>query len=1118
MDRKNWVIHQGKLIIAWMLFSLLATQCLYSQVSADEGLGVQVPEGFEVSLFADDELAHDIYSLTVDSFGRVVVSGAGYVKILLDTDQDGRADTAKTFVDGPKSGAQGMYFVGQDLLCSGDGGLIRYKDRNADDVADGPAEIFWKVKTGGEHDLHAMRKGPDGWWYLIAGNNAGITDKYVTLDTSPVKKPMAGTILRFKPDLTASEVYADGFRNAYDFDFGPAGDIFSFDSDGERDISLPWYVPTRVFHVLPGSHQGWFTRSWKRPATFFDMPPVVGAFGRGSPTGVECYRHSQFPEQYHGAIFVLDWTYGRVLALAMQQNGSTWKSESIEFMTAVGQHGFAPTDLAVGMNGELYVSVGGRGTRGGVYRIRATDDSTLGRPVAYGLVIPHSREEKVQQCLQAPQPLSSWSRRIWEPLVEELTSEPFINAALDRQRSVEERVRAIEILTEKFHGLDGDLVYGLAADPSPVLRARVAWSIGRTTTTQPSARDLGPFLKDKDPLVVRSAMEALIGAEASIFPEFTETLGGALGNPDRYVRQTAMRLLAKLDGTTLRDMAAEGFKTGWDASIPVAAAYSSRTPGVQKYPIEIALRILKSNREVRLKLEAVRVLQVGLGDLVPGKSDIAAVYDGYASPVDLSQHAADVQRVNSVLATIYPTGNELLDRELERVFAMTQAANPEVLDSLLLNVTDTSHPVEDIHRLIVASRLQAPRTAEQRSTIARALLNLEVKIAERNLRQDSNWADRTLEMYLGLCALDSELPVAVLETSGFGLPGHVQFISEFPPERFDDAIAAFSKQAHDNPDYAWNADVILLLSESLNEADKALVRSKFSDFATRNAVVVALTADPQEADRKYFYEAIESAPLEIIQECVAALGLLLPSDGAAENVALAQALRRLGYQDDERQVRDQIIELLRRNMKMQFGYFFGKNGDPQQAIIDQWTTAIREKYPEEYAAQGGADEPGLDELRARLSAIDWTQGSAAAGQKLFKSRACAQCHGGKSALGPDLRGVAGRFSQADLFTAIIFPHRDVSPRYQTTQIVTKEGQIRTGLIVYESVDGLVLRDSNNQTYRLETEDIEVKRRRNQSLMPAGLLKDLSDQDLANLYVYLRSLGNQQTVRAAAATE
>ncbi|TWT58629.1 hypothetical protein KOR42_20110 [Thalassoglobus neptunius] len=1093
---------------------LFTTQLHLSISSADESLGVRVPEGFEVTLYADDELAHDIYSMAVDSFGRVVVSGAGYIKILHDTDGDGRADDASLYVDGPKRGVQGMYFAGRDLICSGEGGLIRYRDRDGDDRADGPPDLFWRIKTGGEHDLHAIRKGPDGWWYVIAGNNADIDRRYIKLETTPVQDPQAGAVLRFQPDLSTGEVYADGFRNAYDFDFGAAGDVFTFDSDGERDISLPWYRPTRVFHVLPGSHAGWLTRSWKRPDWFFDMPPAVGEFGRGSPTGVECYRHSQFPEEYQGALFVLDWTYGRVFAMPLEPSGSTWSSEPIDFMSAIGQHGFAPTDAAVGPDGSLYISVGGRGTRGGVYRIRAKERSSEAG-LRYLSEIPGSAAKRVEHCLQAPQPLSSWSRRIWEPLVAELPSEPFIDAALDRQRPQPERIRAIEILTEKFGGLDGDMLYSLASDPDPVIRARAVWSVGRSETASPSVRDLVWYLGDSNPQVVRAAMEALIGAGENVFDSYVDALGEQLAHPDRYVRQTAMRLLVKCRPETSRAMAAKGFAKGWSAAIPVAAAFALNNDGVHEYPIDIALQILQSTRSNELKLEAVRVLQLGLGDLVPDSPEIAPVFDGYASPQDLRSSTEQTSKIVKALEKVYPTGSPLLDRELERTMSIVSANSELLFARLLSRLTDDSDPVEDLHRLIVLSRMPVPRTSDQRLQIAKCLVNVDHKIDRLQLRQDTNWADRTLEIYTNLVQPDRQLPEAILATPGFGHPGHVQFLSQFPPQLFGETIQVFSKTIREDPDYPWNSDVLFLLSESPNKEDHELIREMYSDFALRSAVISCLSINPTEADRKYFYESLDSASEETLQECISSLGLLSPTQDPAENVELVRALRQLGDSGVERQIRDQIVELLRRNHGMNFNYAMGKDGDSQPEEIAAWTEFVAKKFPEEFASRSGTEELGLEELKDRLASIDWSSGSPLAGEKLFRGRGCIQCHGGRSALGPDLSGVAGRFSREDLFTAIAFPHLDVSPRYQTTQIATVNGKIHTGLIVYESVDGLVLRDSNNRTYRIETEDIEVRRRLSQSLMPEGLLKDLSDDDLSHLYTYLQSLGGRRTVSSNA---
>ncbi|HEY2252723.1 MAG TPA: hypothetical protein VGH74_16730, partial [Planctomycetaceae bacterium] len=170
------------------------------KVDGGEELGLTVPEGFTVTRYADDTLAHDIFAMTIDTQGRVVVSGPGYVKILVDSNNDGVADQAINFADGPKTGAQGLYFYGRNLLCTGDAGLIHYKDENADDRADGPPDVLLKIKTGGEHHAHAIRRGPDGWWYLIAGNVSEVTKGYATESTSPIKTPHGGVILRLKPD------------------------------------------------------------------------------------------------------------------------------------------------------------------------------------------------------------------------------------------------------------------------------------------------------------------------------------------------------------------------------------------------------------------------------------------------------------------------------------------------------------------------------------------------------------------------------------------------------------------------------------------------------------------------------------------------------------------------------------------------------------------------------------------------------------------------------------------------------------------------------------------------------------------------------------------------------
>ena len=330
--------------------------------------GVDVPDGFEVIQVAGDELATNVFCMTVSPKGETLVSGPGYIKALIDTDGDKVFDSARLFAAGPDSGAQGMCFDGTDLLCTGDGGLLRFSDADGNGVADGPPTKLFTIKTGGEHDAHAIRKGPDGWWYLLAGNGVPILPEFFANANSPVKTPRAGFLMRISPDWNQKEIFAHGFRNAYDFDFNSLGQVFVYDSDGERDVSLPWYRPTRLFRMRPGDDAGWVTASWKRPSYFFDMPIEVGALGRGSPTGVINCQSASFPQSYRDAIFVADWTFGRIVAFRRGDSGEY--DRGTDFAIATGQFGFAVTDLVFDTDGSLLVSTGGRGTKGAIYRIR----------------------------------------------------------------------------------------------------------------------------------------------------------------------------------------------------------------------------------------------------------------------------------------------------------------------------------------------------------------------------------------------------------------------------------------------------------------------------------------------------------------------------------------------------------------------------------------------------------------------------------------------------------------------------------------------------------------------------------------------------------------------------
>ncbi|MCA9022427.1 MAG: c-type cytochrome, partial [Planctomycetaceae bacterium] len=477
-----------------------------------------------------------------------------------------------------------------------------------------------------------------------------------------------------------------------------------------------------------------------------------------------------------------------------------------------------------------------------------------------------------------------------------------------------------------------------------------------------------------------------------------------------------------------------------------------------------------------------------------------------ANGVDLSEYERHLDPIRIRLMEAFPSSHEVLDYELARVLSMLAPYNPKLLDQILTRITEDSDPVTDIHYLIVAARIPSDRSTAQSKKIANALVQVDEKLLRLKLPQDTNWDDRFKELYAQLVKIDADLPRQIVEQPGFGLPGHVLFLSQLPPQFLGTAIQAFDKKIKADPDFLWNSDVVFVFGESKNPAHREMIRSLYEDYALQAAVLAVLAGTPEEQDRDKFIASLESSQIEVLESCVGALEKLAPAAKPEETVRLFAALRRLGSDQREQKLQARIVTLLQKWTGQQLGLATDVNDLEKQRTLKQtWEDWIAKQYPEAYTALLKQSEPETEQFLAQLETVNWDEGNSERGEALFRKRACVQCHGNRSALGPASAGVAKRFSRKDLFTAIVAPNSDVSPRYQTTVVGTVDGKVYTGLVVYRSVDGLTLRNSNNQTTRIEADEINFENKKSTSLMPQGLLKDLSPQDLADLYAYLQGL-------------
>ena len=99
------------------------------------------------------------------------------------------------------------------------------------------------------------------------------------------------------------------------------------------------------------------------------MPPSTLDIGKGSPTAVEFGNSIHFPWPYSQALFVLDWTYGRILAVHLEARGSSYVGTGETFVRG---RPLNVTDVEFGKDGAMYFVTGGRGTQSALYRITYT--------------------------------------------------------------------------------------------------------------------------------------------------------------------------------------------------------------------------------------------------------------------------------------------------------------------------------------------------------------------------------------------------------------------------------------------------------------------------------------------------------------------------------------------------------------------------------------------------------------------------------------------------------------------------------------------------------------------------------------------------------------------------
>ncbi len=328
-------------------------------------------------------------AMTVDDKGRLICSdqyGSLY-RVTLSLDEMTTPSVEKLSI--PLKGAHGLLWHAGILWVSiADGedqnGVWKVTDSDGDGELDKP-ELIKALVGSGEHGPHALVLSPDGKYiYLAAGNHTdmpglekSLTPKNWAEDQLLPRRPDArghardrmapgGFVARFQTDGTGWEVFSIGFRNHYDMAFNEWGDLFCYDSDMEWDLGMPWYRPTRICHITPGSEFGWRNGTGVWPDYYEDSMPSQLDIGPGSPTGMVSGKGAKFPARYQRALFALDWTFATLYAIHLTPEGAGYRAEREEMISGSG---LPFTDAAIGKGGSMFFLTGGRRGDSNLWRV-----------------------------------------------------------------------------------------------------------------------------------------------------------------------------------------------------------------------------------------------------------------------------------------------------------------------------------------------------------------------------------------------------------------------------------------------------------------------------------------------------------------------------------------------------------------------------------------------------------------------------------------------------------------------------------------------------------------------------------------------------------------------------
>ena len=1026
---------------------------------------VKADDAFDVTLFAPSRMINYPVFVAASVDGMVFVgsdgNGAqgtakhrGRIVRLRDTDGDGRADETKMFVKDVDS-PRGVVWDHDRLYVIHPPNLSVYIDKNGDGEADESKVLVegigWSFKDrAADHATNGLNLGVDGYLYVTAGDFGIIK---ATGTDGRVIQHRAGGVIRVRTDGTGLEIFSTGTRNILEVATSPLLDHFTRDNTNDGG---GWNVRFHYFTGLENHGYPWLYRYFPDE----HIKPLAD-YGGGSGCGAVWVDEPAFrawsgpsTEPYAGAPFTVDWGTGAVSRHAVKRVSSSYEEiEKPKQIVKVTK----PTDADVDGLGNMYVA----SWKGAVFNWVGGDVGYLIRLRPKGYVTP---------------PLLAADKADAAALVKELSSDSH-RRRLAAQRELIRRAQSGTALPAGVVELTNDVKQPLAvrivalgamhqtptppatqpkrAASDPLVEYDLRFAAMRGATINPAS------INPADPRVV---LQGVIAAAQSKQLPVVLPIADKLANTDDRIAHTIGRALG-LHGEvsycfTLID------DTGTSSALRTAALRGLAMHHTKDAVEGLIQRVNSEQDPARRRglLSALCRLHFIEGEWKGDSWGTRPDTRGpYYQPDPWASTDAVLAALKQVLATATADEAGFLVAEMNRNRIKSNDALKRIL---ALAQTDPAHIPTVTGQLATADDVPAEA----------------VPLLIKAATMDGASSNTYMQAVIALAKVNSA----------------------------DGLLASFIAIEKIATMSGTERDVVL--------AKAALIASPHLEHHLATLVKIARGSDDLAAAKA------ELMKLAAEKDRVAQNRLAASTDVMAEGILLKLAVAN-DRSVETRSAANKAIDDLWLEPKVRIRLLNTIGKDKLRGHADRVKSAVNDsdkgvaKAAKEASNRLGLDQqvadktPKLNTLKREeiVPLILKTNGDKDLGEQLFGRQTCVACHTTSESQpqkGPYLGNIAQTYKRAELAENILDPNKTVAQGFITNLISVKDGTQQMGFITLESAEKVVIRNLVGQEIAIKPSDITSRIQLPQSMMPPGLVDQLTVFEFASMLDYLEGLAKK----------